>query len=802
MERSITSRCVPSSDARKVARRGRLGLIAFAWLAIASSFAESPAPLVPLPAQISPGEGTFSLAPGTVVRVPAGDAEAANAGRYLVEQLEKLRGLRLEVREADATPARSRERAEQPLHREGSLRGQGAPADARGASRAPLITFERASGHGAEGYRLDIAPDGVRVAATSGAGLFYGAVTLSQLTPPGRGEARLPAQVIRDTPAYAWRGLMLDSARHFQSPDFVRSMIDWMALHKLNVLHWHLTDDQGWRMEIRKYPRLTEVGACRVPATASEKKPPPYCGFYTQEQVREIVAYAASRHIQVVPEIEMPGHAQATIAAYPELGAVGGAVPPVSANWGVHSYLFNVEPSTFTVLENVLTEVMELFPSRYIHVGGDEAVKDQWKASESVRARGAALGITDPEALQTWFMQQIGRFLEGKGRRLVGWDEILQPGLPANAVVMSWRGVTGAHAAAVAGNDTVLSPWPTLYFDNRQSALPTEPPGRMRVIALEDVYRFEPLDSTLTEAQQKHVLGLQGNIWTEHIRTEERVQLMALPRAAAVAEVGWTTKERRSWPDFLRRLAPTFARYKALGITHSDSVFAVDGRIEEAGSEVRVALSKQAEIGDIRYTTDGKDPGVASRSYSGPLRVAVGTVVRAATFVDGERVSGVWSRKLDALALSKRSSRELDLCSDGIALLLEPDAFGSGERPLFAIDIMNPCWIYRDVDLSRGARLVASVGQLPFNFEIGADALKIRVGDARSAVGDLEVRAGGCDGEPVATQPLSPMPSDRLVMQLPEIRLPPRSGRHDVCLRFARPRLDPMWAIDWVDIRP
>jgi hexosaminidase len=822
MERSITSRCVPSSDARRVARRGRPGLIAFAWLAIANSFAESPAPLVPLPARISPGEGAFSLGPATAVSVPQGDAEAANAGRYFVEQVAKLRGLRLALRGGDSTRSAGAESGQSgdsarsagaqsgagTARSDASVRSAGAQSGA-GAGQSvgtgePVVTFERAAGHGAEGYRLEIAPGGVRIAATSGAGMFYGAVTLSQLVPVGSGGAvRVPAQVIQDAPAYAWRGMMLDSARHFQSPEFVRSMIDWMALHKLNVLHWHLTDDQGWRIEIRKYPRLAEVGACRVPATAGEKRPAPYCGFYTQAQVRDIVAYAATRHVQVVPEIEMPGHAQAPIAAYPELGALSGAAPPVSSSWGVHSYLFNVEPSTFTVLENVLSEVMELFPGRYIHVGGDEAVKDQWKASANVQARAAALGITDPEALQTWFMQQIGRFLERNGRRLVGWDEILQPGLPSNAMVMSWRGVAGAHAAAVAGNDTVLSPWPTLYFDNRQSALPSEPPGRMRVISLEDVYRFEPRDSTLTEAQQKHVLGLQGNVWTEHIRTEERVQLMALPRAAAVAEVGWTSRERRNWADFLQRLAPTFARYRAMGVTYSDSVFAVDGRVEQAGAEMRVALANQARFGDIRYTTDGTEPTVRSRAYSVPLQLpSRAQQLRAATFVGDERVSSVWSRKLDAAALARRSSRELDLCSEGIPLLLEPDAFGEGERPLFAIDIMNPCWIYRGVDLARGARLVASVGRLPFNFELGADAQKIRVGDARSVQGDLEIRTGGCDGSPAATLPLPSMPADKLVVPLPEVRLPAQPGRHDVCLRFARPRLDPIWAIDWVDIRP
>jgi hexosaminidase len=601
--------------------------------------------------------------------------------------------------------------------------------------------------------------------------------------------------------------LLLDSARHFQSPEYIKSMIDWMAWHKLNVLHWHLTDDQAWRLEIRKYPRLTRIGAQRKPATTrtdggkGDGLPQVYGGYYTQAEVRDIVAFAASRHVEVVPEIEMPGHAQAAIAAYPELGSDDkGKAPAVSANWGVHTYLFNLEPATFTLLENVLEEVLVLFPSRYIHVGGDEAVKDQWKASSAVQARARALGISDAEALQTYFTQRIGKFLAGHGRRLVGWDEILQPGLSPDALVMSWRGTSGAHAAAIAGNDTVLTPWPTLYFDNRQSSLASEPPGRMKVISLEDVYRFEPRDPSLTEDQQRHVLGVQANLWTEHIRTEDRLQWMALPRAAAVAEVGWTPSERRHWPEFLQRLAPTFARYRALGLQYSDSVFAVGASLASDPGGVRVSLANQSAFGSIHYMTDGGGPTAQSPAYSTPLLLPVGAVVSAATFIGDEPVSSVWRRKLDAATLSRRSSQELDLCSEGIPLLLEPSAAGSAQRPIFALDIMNPCWIYRNVDLTRGARLVAAVGQVPFNFEIGADVKKIRVGDASTAEGELEVRVDGCEARAAVTLPLAPIPAHAMETTLPPVNLPAVPGRHDVCLKFTRPRLDPMWALDWVEI--
>ena len=289
--------------------------------------------------------------------------------------------------------------------------------------------------------------------------------------------------------------------------------------------------------------------------------------------------------------------------------------------------------------------------------------------------------------------------------------------------------------AAIAGNDTVLSPWPTLYFDNQQSALASEPPGRMRVISLEDVYRFDLRDPALNEAQQKHVLGVQGNLWTEHIRTEDRLEWMALPRAAAVAEVGWTARDRRQWPDFLQRLVPMFALYRALGLHYADSVFAIDARLAPESDGVVATLANQAGLGEIHYTTDGREPdGRRRRSTPTPLQLPVGTHLRAATFVDEKPVSGVWSRKLDAQhARTPQQSRAGFVHRWRLAAARAEWRRSRANAPIFALDIMNPCWIYRDVDLTHGARLTAAVGLLPFNFEIGADAQKIRVGDARTA---------------------------------------------------------------------
>jgi hexosaminidase len=718
--------------------------------------------VIPLPNHVSLGAGSFEIGPATLVQAPPGDRDAGETARYLIELWTRTNDLTL------------------PL-------ATGAGTGAAGTAAVPVdsIEFRRQSGFGPEAYGIDVAPHRITVSASSAAGLFYGAVTLWQLLPPGESTGRIPVQTIRDAPAYAWRGLMLDSARHFQSPVFIRSMIDWMAWHKLNVLHWHLTDDQGWRLQIRKYPRLTSVGAWRTTPEGER-----YGGFYTQDQVRDIVRFAATRHVQIVPEIEMPGHATAAIAAYPFLGSASPAAgaPPlhVSASWGILTHLFNTQPETLRFLENVLAEVMEMFPSRYVHIGGDEAGKAEGEASH--------------------FTQKIGGYLAAHGRRIVGWDEILRPGLRKDAVIMSWHGISGAHAAAVAGNDAIESPWPTLYFDNRQSTLAIEPPGRLKVISLADVYGFDPHDATLSAGRRHHLLGIQANLWTEHIQTEERVQWMALPRAAALAEVGWTAAARRSWPDFLERLVPLFARYRAFGLNYADSVFAPAAQVSPNAEGFSLALSNQAQGGrsglsDIRYTLDGREPSGRSPRYTAPLSVALDTEVRAAAFVGSARASRTWSERFDARAALRRSNHDLERCSDGIGLLLEPAGASTpaGANTPLAVDIMNPCWIDRGVDLSDGPRITAAVAPLPFNYEIGADAAKIRVGDARTAEGELEIHVDGC-GTPALVVPLGAAAHARGVTILPARQLPRLSGRHDLCLRFARPRLDPLWALDWIEI--
>jgi hexosaminidase len=469
----------------------------------------------------------------------------------------------------------------------------------------------------------------------------------------------------------------------------------------------------------------------------------------------------------------------------------------VSANWGVHTYLYNLEPATFGFLEDVLTEVMALFPAPYVHLGGDEAVKDQWRASASVQARARALGIADPDALQAYFTQRMGQFLAAHGRRLVGWDEILQPELASDAVVMSWHGTTGAHAAALAGHDTVLAPWPTFYFDNRQSALADEPPGRTRVISLEDVYRLEPHDAALSGPQQQHILGVQGNLWTEHIRTDERLEWMALPRAAAIAELGWSPPERRDWHDFLTRLAASIARYRSLGLHAADSAFAIDAHVVRTSAGAELTLANQTHFGEIRYTLDGQDPVPDSAVYASPVTLDLGTEVRAATFVGDEQVSRTWAQRVDAHSLSRRNSRQLELCTDAVGLLLEPQHDLSRPDDLVAIDIMNPCWWYRGVDLEHGVRLTAAVAPLPFNYELGNELKKIRIGHTQTPFGELEVHIDSCASAPVALLPLG---STVIAATLPPAELAPQPGVHDLCLRMSRPLLEPMWALDWMEV--
>lgn len=725
----------------------------------------SPPKLLPQPAQVVEHSGGFVLSPTEIIGVPARDQGALNAAVYLSQLLRSTNGDDLRIRRR---PAR--------------------------------VRFVRRKGFGPEAYALDATSRRVSISASTDAGLLYGAVTAWQLA-TGEKPNLIPAVTIRDNPAFRWRGLMLDSARHYQSPAFIHRLIDAMAANKLNTLHWHLVDDQGWRLQIRKYPRLTEVGAWRVPATAPGAPPlPPVGGYYSQKQVREIVAYAAARNIMVVPEIEMPGHALSAIRAYRELGT-GAPVPPgVESDWGVFPWLYNTDGGTFTFLEDVLTEVMALFPSRYIHVGGDEAVKDQWKANPKIQSQMKELGIANEDALQSWFMGRIGKFLAAHGRRMIGWDEVLQGGIPNDATIMSWQGTSGAAAAAKAGHDAVLSPAPILYFDNRQGFSDIEPPGRGNLVDLKTVYAFDPAPPNLTPSERRHILGLQGNLWTEHVRTEARAAWNSFPRASAIAEIGWSHPSTRDLSGFIDRLVPQIERMKTLGVIPASSAFVVGADVEFSSGEssARIALSGQSRL-PIRYTLDGSAPTGRSRLYQSPVVVSFPTRLRAATFYQDRPLSGAIDRTIDARFVRTRSDEQLSTCTESVKLALEDDYPANGPRAVFVTDIFNPCWIFADAPLGGARRIAVDVGQVPFNFQVGKDIENIHFKPPASPDGEFEVRAPGCAGERIAVLPLAPARSNPGVTRL-VASLPPRSGNEDLCITYTASGVNPMWAVDRVEL--
>ncbi|ALO08751.1 Beta-hexosaminidase [Streptomyces venezuelae] len=441
-----------------------------------------------------------------------------------------------------------------------------------------------------EAYRLDVVTDqGVEITGGGPAGVFWGAQTLRQLLGPDafRGAsvrqgavAAVTAQTIEDAPRFAWRGLLLDVARHFLPKDDVLRYLDLLAAHKLNVFHFHLTDDQGWRIEIKRHPRLTEVGAWRSRSKWGHRASPlwddtPHGGFYTQDDIREIVAYAAERHITVVPEIDLPGHAQAAIAAYPELGntdVVDTAALTVWDTWGVNPNVLAPTEAVLRFYEGVLEEVLDLFPaavSPFVHIGGDECPKDQWKASPAAQARIEELGVGDEDGLQSWFIRHFDRWLTARGRRLIGWDEILEGGLAEGAAVSSWRGYAGGITAAEAGHDVVMCPEQQVYLDHRQAPGEDEPMPIGYVRTLEDVYRFEPVPPGISPEAAAHILGTQANVWTEVMENRARVDYQVFPRLAAFAEVAWSAlpaPDERDYQGFERRMDTHYRRLDALGV--------------------------------------------------------------------------------------------------------------------------------------------------------------------------------------------------------------------------------------------
>ncbi len=506
--------------------------------------------------------------------------------------------------------------------------------------------------NGPESYQLVVAPGAVTLTAPRAAGRFYGLLTLQQLVEQARAtNAAAPAigsVTIVDAPRFPYRGLHLDVGRHFQPVEFVKRYIDLLARFKLNTFHWHLTEDQGWRIEIRKYPRLTEVSSCRKETMLEKNFTPyvgdgrPHCGFYTQAEIRDVVAYAAARNVTVIPEIEMPGHTVAALAAYPELACTPGPFE-VMTTWGVSEEILCPSERTFEFLQDVLTEMLELFPSRMIHIGGDEAPKTRWKASPLAQEIIQREGLKDEHGLQSWFIKRIDTWLAARGRRLVGWDEILEGGLAPGATVMSWRGVAGGIDAARQGRDVIMTPTSHLYFDYYQGDARFEPLAIGGFVPLEQVYAYEPVPPELTPAEARRILGAQGNVWTEYLKTPAAVEFMAYPRAIALAELTWSPRDRRDWGSFQRRLPHVLRQLDRLRVNYRlPTVTGLEKDVVTLEPRARVVLGAPFDGAEIRYTLDGSDPTARSPRYERPFEVTTtfdGVRVTARAFAPDGRAS-------------------------------------------------------------------------------------------------------------------------------------------------------------------
>ncbi|EIL97973.1 beta-hexosaminidase [Rhodanobacter thiooxydans] len=744
--------------------------------------AEPSAPaLLPLPAQLHVDAGRFTVDAHTPIVLADDAASTRRTGAWLTDLVARTRGLRLPLKHGAAAA--------------GAIVLQRDPA-------APVANRE--------GYALDVTPQGIRITARDDAGLFYGAVTLWQLLTPDakQGAVEVPALSIRDQPRFDWRGLMLDSVRHFQSVAEIERLLEQMAQHKLNTFHWHLTDDQGWRIQIKRYPELTRIGAWRTPPGAGrDGEPQRYGGFYTQAQIRRIVAYAAARQITVVPEIDMPGHAQAAVAAYPQFG-VTGQRPPVSVDWGINPYLYNVDDATFEFIGNVLDEVMALFPSTYIHVGGDEAIKDQWQASPAVQAKMRALGITREDALQGWFIDRVGQYLDQHGCKLVGWDEILDGDkLPADATVMSWRGTDGAIKAAMMGHDVVMAPAPQLYFDHVQGELADEYAGRLGVESLQSVYAFPTVPAVLGAAQARHVLGVQANVWTEHMPTMAHVEHAVFPRLDALSEVTWSPPVANGWPGFLARLPPQFARYRAQHVAYADSAFAVDIDVDRnvalATGNATVTLASQTGFGVIHYTLDGSTPTPGSPRYDTPFNVTLPATVRAASFAaDGSVLAAPRQRVLDRPSLLSLPGTALANCpGSNFRLRLQPTPDAQGTQPVYAVNVFDACQLFPPTLLNGVGAIRVEAVRLPRNFALAHEQKLVVARPHATPFGELVVHADTCAGAVLASMPLPDPVHGPSRFEL-QAQLPAQTGERSLCLVYTVPIDGPLYAIGNVALTP
>lgn len=511
--------------------------------------------LVPKPKQIMAGKSNFKINRSTKILYYPDNIELKANAEYLTQLISEGTGYEIEAKAAKF----------------------------ESSDKGSIMLILEENEMNSEEYSLVVSQQSAIIKAKTATGIFYGIQTLRQLLPPeiekpaagANVKWEIPGVEIMDEPRYPYRGMMLDVGRYFFPPEFVKRFIDLMALHKMNYFHWHLTEDQGWRIQINKYPRLTEVGAFRDESVVGHLRDKPlkfdgqrYGGFYTQEEIRDVVEYAQTQHITIIPEIEMPGHSLGALASYPELGCTGGPYK-VATRWGVQEDVYCAgKEETFQFLEDVLTEVMDLFPGKYIHVGGDESPKVRWEKCPHCQARIKDQGLKDEHELQSYFIKRMEKFLNENGRKLIGWDEILEGGLAPEATVMSWRGTEGGIQAAKELHDVIMSPTTYCYLDYYQGPSEEEPLAIGGFLPLRKVYSYEPTPEELDETEAKHILGPQGNVWTEYIKTAEYAEYMTFPRACAIAEIGWSQKGTKNYDDFLQRLEIHLKRLSSLGVNY------------------------------------------------------------------------------------------------------------------------------------------------------------------------------------------------------------------------------------------
>lgn len=568
--------------------------------------------IVPLPQEVVTSNGaSFVLKSSTPISYSEGDTLMERTARFLASCVKSSTGYELKV---------SSQQASSGIH---------LSLDA---------TIENP-----EGYRLTVTSEGVELTGATEAALFYGVQTLRKSIPAvAEGMSiELPAVTINDYPRFGYRGMMVDVSRHFLTVDEMKSYIDILALHNLNTLHWHISDDQGWRIEIKKYPELTQIGSKRketvIGRNSGQYDGKEYGGFYTQDDIREVIAYAQKHFITIIPEIDLPGHQQAALSTYPELGCTGGPYE-VWTQWGVSDDVICAgNEKSMQFLEDVLTEVIELFPSEYIHIGGDECPKIRWKSCPKCQARIKAEGLkadakhSAEERLQSYVITRMEKLVESKGRRIIGWDEILEGGLAPNATVMSWRGVEGGIDAARQGHDVIMTPNSFLYFDYYQSTdTENDPLAIGGYNPIDRVYGYEPVPDVLTDEEKKHIVGVQANLWAEYLPTFSQRQYMTMPRIAALAEIQWTEPAKKDYKSFLNRLVRLTALYDRLGYNYGKHIFDIQATFtpDTENGQIIVDLATQGD-GDIRYTLDGSEPTATGNKYEAPLLIKEDATLKA-----------------------------------------------------------------------------------------------------------------------------------------------------------------------------